>query len=164
MTESQKRAESTRGRFEEWASNRGWDVRRCENGVYANSSTELLWIGWKAAVQPATCLTCKEPLSSNGLIAWCDNGHVWELPEHNHDKAQPCNCKACAWSHWRGIHHKDESEVFVHSLEKRHMSSWTAEEMQRYNKLTGQRGTKTALHEPCNDNDCEICAEERFRG
>ena len=109
MTESQKRAESTRGRFEEWASNRGWDVRRCENGVYANSSTELLWIGWKAAVQPATCLTCKEPLSSNGLIAWCDNGHVWELPEHNHD-------------------------------------------------------TKTALHEPCNDNDCEICAEERFRG
>jgi hypothetical protein len=32
-----------------------------------------------AAPSRASCFTCKEPLSANGLIAWCENGHVWEL-------------------------------------------------------------------------------------
>ena len=158
MTESQKRAESTRGRFEEWAIDRGWDVSRCNNGTYTKSSTELLWTGWKAAVRPANCLACREPLSSNGLIAWCDNGHVWELPQAEHSEAYRELAKGYVRAGGNPTLLADDS--FVHKLEKRSMSSWTNEEMQRYNELTGQGHCKHCGSEITNNIFCESCGKD----
>jgi hypothetical protein len=33
----------------------------------------------KVDILPRLYPKCKSTLSSNGIIMWCDNGHVWEI-------------------------------------------------------------------------------------
>jgi hypothetical protein len=75
--------EFVRNGFEKWASDRGWPLRRCADGSYANCNTNDAWLGWEASLKelarnPACPIeSCGLPLSGNGLICWCDNAHIY---------------------------------------------------------------------------------------